>query len=184
MTIRNTPWDHPIPKRSQIHLDVVPSGVLHALAAGESASLPLRYVSPFLAGPDALGLWRMRSEQVNNTPTDAPWVTRLIIDPEITPPVGVAGFHGAPDYRGMIEVGYLVDPGFRRRGYARKSLEILLDVASRQPDVRVVRATISPGNIASKTLIDDFGFIEVGVQWDDEDGLEIIYEVDALGNRS
>jgi hypothetical protein len=42
-----------------------------------------------------------------------------------------------------------------------------------------VRVTISPDNVASYQLASQYGFIEIGEQWDDEDGLEIIYEVDA-----
>lgn len=184
MIIASTPWDHPEPKQSRLHLDVVPEGVLHALAAGNSASLPLRYVSPYLASRACLSLWRMRSKQVNDTPTDAPWITRFIVVPESTAPVGLAGFHGPPDDAGMVEVGYRVDPEHRRKGYARRSLETLLAVAQRHPDVRVVRATISPDNAASRALIERYGFVEVGEQWDDEDGLEIIYEIAASAASS
>jgi hypothetical protein len=42
-----------------------------------------------------------------------------------------------------------------------------------------VRVTISPDNVASYQLASQYGFTEVGEQWDDVDGLEIIYEVDA-----
>ncbi len=184
MTISSTPWDHPEPKLSQLHLDVVPEGVLHALADGATASLPLQYVSPYLAGSECLGLWRMRSMQIRNTPTDAPWVTRFIVDPDVTVPVGIAGFHGAPDDTGMVEVGYRVDPGHRRRGYARRSLETLLAVAKRHPTVHVVRATIAPNNAVSRRLVGRYGFVEVGEQWDDEDGLEIVYEAAASAVRS
>lgn len=183
MKVAHTPWGHPVTGESRIHLDVVPHGVVHALAGGDPGATSLQYVSPYLAGPECLSLWRMRSEQITRTPIDASWVTRLIVDPKFTAPVGLAGFHGAPDCRGMVEVGYRVDPIYRRRGYARQSLEILLDVAERQPDVSVVRATISPENTVSKALIDGCGFIEVGEQWDDEDGLEIIYEVDTSAER-
>ncbi|AMM21037.1 GNAT family acetyltransferase [Frondihabitans sp. PAMC 28766] len=179
MTITTFPWDHPRPQQSQIHLDVVPEGVLHRLAAGDSASLALQYVSPYLAGPDCAGLWRMRSKQIKEHPSDAAWVTRLIVDPSITVPVGLAGFHGAPDAVGMVELGYRVDPEFRRRGYARHALEILLAVAQRHPDVRTVRATISPDNAASLALINSYGFVENGEQWDEEDGREIIFETPA-----
>ena len=41
--------------------------------------------------------------------------------------VGRAGFHGPPDAGGMVEVGYAVDPDFRRRGNA---IAALLDPAS------------------------------------------------------
>lgn len=179
MTITSSPWDHPQPERSQIHLDVVPEGVLHRLAAGESASLPVQHVSPYLAGPECAGLWRMRSEQIRERPGDAAWITRLIVDPRVTVPVGLAGFHGAPDAAGMVEVGYRVDPQFRRRGYARQSLETLLAVARRHQDVRTVRATISPDNAASLALVESYGFVENGEQWDEEDGREIIFETPA-----
>jgi RimJ/RimL family protein N-acetyltransferase len=74
---------------------------------------------------------------------------------------------------------YAVDPAYRRRGYARAALEALLQRAVREPQVRTVRVTISPDNVASYQLASQYGFTEIGEQWDDEDGLEIIYAVDA-----
>jgi RimJ/RimL family protein N-acetyltransferase len=79
----------------------------------------------------------------------------------------------------MVEIGYAVDPAYRRRGYARAALEALLQRAAREPRVHTARVTISPDNVASHQLASQYGFTEVGEQWDDEDGLEIIYEVDA-----
>lgn len=79
----------------------------------------------------------------------------------------------------MVEVGYAIDPGCRRRGHARAALEILLEVARVHPRVAVVRATVRPDNLASLRLVEHYGFREVGVQWDDEDGLETILEVAA-----
>jgi len=93
--------------------------------------------------------------------------------------VGFAGYHGPPDSAGMVEVGYAVDPIYRRQGYARAALVVLLDRAEREPSVRTVRATIRPDNRASRLLVLQYGFVEVGEQWDDEDGLETIFEVDA-----
>ncbi|WP_394771571.1 GNAT family N-acetyltransferase [Lacisediminihabitans sp.] len=74
---------------------------------------------------------------------------------------------------------YRIDPAHRRRGYARSALEILLATARADSRVSVVRATVSPDNTASRALIDQYGFREVGEQWDDEDGLEVILERDA-----
>jgi RimJ/RimL family protein N-acetyltransferase len=79
----------------------------------------------------------------------------------------------------MVEIGYAVDPAYRRRGYARAALEALLQRAAHEPRVNTVRVTISPGNTASYALASQYGFAEVGEQWDEEDGLEIIYEVAA-----
>ncbi len=43
--------------------------------------------------------------------------------------------------------------------------------------MRTVRVTIGPDNVASYRLASQYGFTEVGEQWDEEDGLEIIYEL-------
>ena len=42
-----------------------------------------------------------------------------------------------------------------------------------------MRASVSPGNAASLSLIAGYGFTQVGEQWDEEDGLELVYERDA-----
>ena len=49
--------------------------------------------------------------------------------------------------------------------------------------MRTVRATVSPDNTASWNLILQYGFAEIGEQWDEEDGLEIVYEVQSDAPR-
>jgi len=51
--------------------------------------------------------------------------------------------------------------------------------AAAEPSVRTVWAMISPGNVASLATIAGFGFAEVGEQWDEQDGRELIFEVAA-----
>ena len=48
----------------------------------------------------------------------------------------------------------------------------------------VVRASISPTNEASLATLRPFGFEAVGEQWDDEDGLELLFERPAGPGRS
>ena len=36
--------------------------------------------------------------------------------------VGSIGFHGPPDEQGRLEIGYSVDPPYRRQGYAREAV--------------------------------------------------------------
>ena len=172
------PWQHPDPQRSPLCLVKITEADVHALARREDAS---QYpMTPYLTGAECEGLWRMRSRQLADSPGDAPWVTRFVVVPGEAAPVGLAGFHGPPDEAGMVEIGYRIVPEQRRKGYARQSLETLLAVARAHPDVKVVRATTSPDNHASRSLLDGYGFSEVGEQWDDEDGLEIILEVPAV----
>ena len=108
----------------------------------------------------------------------APWVTGVLWDRDRRLAVGRAGFHGPPDARGMVEIGYAVLPEHRRRGYGRAALAALLDRARREPGVRVVRLSIAPDNAASHAVARPFGFRVVGEQVDEVDGPETVYELD------
>ena len=77
----------------------------------------------------------------------------------------------------MVEVGYSIDPLYRRRGYARAALLTLIDAARHDPRVSTVRASIRPDNVPSRNLVDQYGFRVVGEQWDEEDGLETVLEL-------
>lgn len=152
---------------------------LAALAVGDLAAanqLAEVRLTPYFVEPNWRGTWQRRAAQVVSDPTSQPWITGVVWDIDNQVAVGRAGFHGPPDSRGMVEVGYAIDPDFRRRGYARAALEYMLTRAAEDPQVSVVRATISPDNDASRSLIAAYDFAIVGDQWDDEDGLEIIYE--------
>ncbi|MET7301891.1 GNAT family N-acetyltransferase [Embleya sp. NPDC005575] len=155
---------------------------LTALLAGDLAEA--RYqtgleLPEFFVSDRARGLWRRRFEQVTAEPESAPWVVRAAVSEPDGAVVGYAGFHGPPDEVGMVEIGYTVVPGARRRGYARAMLKSLLERAAHEPDVTTVRVTIAPDNAASLATIRGFHFVEVGEQMDEEDGLEIIFEVPA-----
>ncbi|HEY8475108.1 MAG TPA: GNAT family N-acetyltransferase [Natronosporangium sp.] len=136
-------------------------------------------VSPYLAGPECQGVWQRRCNQAEEDPATAAWVTGIIWDERHRVAVGRAGYHAPPDASGMVEIGYAIDPEYRRRGYARAALEALLARATREPRVRRVRVSIRPDNVASYQLASQYGFRKVGEQWDDEDGLEFGYEISA-----
>ena len=139
-------------------------------AASESAGLT---ATPYLV--DHAWLWAIRLAQVAQDPGALEWIARAAVTPD-GQVVGLVGFHGPPDARGMVEVAYGVDPAFRRQGFARALLRTALDWAAAVPEVRVVRASISPDNEASLATLRPFGFTHVGEQWDDEDGRELLFE--------
>ncbi|MEU1623166.1 GNAT family N-acetyltransferase [Streptomyces sp. NPDC005722] len=130
-------------------------------------------------------VWRYRLDQLASDPGSAGWLTRAVVAEPEGVVVGYAGFHGPPDGAGMVEIGYSVAPGHRRQGYARATLTELMRRAAAEAAVRTVRVTISPGNTASLATISGFGFVEVGEQWDEVDGLELVLEVPAarIGRR-
>jgi len=169
-----------VSKQPRVRIIQLDAATLAALAAGDldeaRRTSPVE-LTPWLAGPDSVSTWRFRARQAVETPDDLPWVTGILWADDQERPVGKAGFHGAPDADGMVEVGYAIEPEHRRQGYARAALDNLLERARREPDVKTLRATISPTNTASLGLIGEYPFDEVGEQWDDEDGLEIIYEI-------
>jgi ribosomal-protein-alanine N-acetyltransferase len=177
MSVTEEPWASSTPEaagRILVKLDVP---LLEALANGdaESATTICTYkLTSYLI--KYRSLWNRRRGQIKEDPEDAVWVTRLVVTPETGEAVGVAGFHGKPNEDGMVEIGYGIDLPYRRQGHARAALTILLDVAAKDPRVKVVRVTVRPDNVESRSLIDKYNFVEVGEQIDEEDGLEIILE--------
>jgi RimJ/RimL family protein N-acetyltransferase len=170
---------HPHPSPKSVRFAALSAEVLAALldrdlaAASATAGVPL--TSYFIA-PEALRLWRRRSAQIAADPLSARWIARAAVAEPEGIVVGHAGFHGPPDAAGMVEVAYSVDPACRRQGYATAMLRELLRRAAAEPGVTTVRATISPDNAASLATIAGFGFTRNGEQWDEEDGLELIFE--------
>ena len=149
---------------------------LAALVAGDQAAAEAAVGVPltdFLL--TETWLWRIRLEQIHTDPASADWIARAVVAEPEGVVVGHAGFHGPPDADGTVEVGYSVDPAYRRRGYATAMLRQLLERAERDPSVRGVRASISPDNVASLATVARFGFRKIGEQWDQEDGLEHVY---------
>jgi RimJ/RimL family protein N-acetyltransferase len=164
------------PRVELVELD---AATLQALGTGDAEAA--QWTSPvpltqWLTGEECRGTWRMRATQIARDPVSLGWITRVVWDPDRRLAVGRAGFHGPPDPAGRVEVGYAVDPAERRKGYARAALRALLDRAAAEPAVTTVRASVGPWNEASRDLVLAHGFVAVGEQIDDEDGLEIVYE--------
>ena len=165
------------PEVTVVHLSLAP---LRALATGDLAAANATSPVPvpaYAAGPDWRGVWVRRVIQVAEDPDAAGWVTGIVWDAARSLAVGRAGFHGPPDADGVVEVGYTVLPHLRGRGYARAALTALVAEATASPQVRVVRASVSPDNAASLAVVRRAGFVHVGEQVDDEDGLELVHEL-------
>ena len=77
----------------------------------------------------------------------------------------------------MVEVGYGVDPAVPPARLRPGDAAAPARAGAGAPVVHTFRATVSPDNVASLGLIAQLPFEEVGEQWDEEDGLEIIFEL-------
>ena len=91
--------------------------------------------------------------------------------------IGTCGFHAPPGPDGRVEVGYSIQPQWRRHGVATEAVHALFDWASAQ-GVDRFRASVSPGNVGSLAIITGLGFRQVGIQIDDIDGKELVFELD------
>jgi ribosomal-protein-alanine N-acetyltransferase len=121
-----------------------------------------------------------RTAQLRADPRIQPWLGRLIVleDERGRRVIGTIGFHGPPGDDGRVEVGYRVQPEYRRRGVATEAVRALFDWAYREHGVTRFRASTAPDNVASRAVLATFGFRQVGSQIDDIDGLELVFERD------
>ena len=122
---------------------------------------------------------RYRLTQLAVDPTIRQWLGRAMLwtgeDGE-RHVIGSIGFHGAPDDQQRLEIGYKVEPAFRRQGIAREAAAAMFDWAYREHGIRRFVASISPTNEPSLRLAAGFGFEQVGEQMDEIDGLELVFE--------
>ena len=123
---------------------------------------------------------RMRLEQMESEPEAQPWLVRALVLRDGTRMIGHAGFHGSPGAHGLkpgaVELGYSVFPAFRGQGYATEAAVALMDWAGTQ-GVRHFVASVSPKNAPSLAIVQKLGFIRTGQQWDEDDGLEHVFEL-------
>ena len=118
---------------------------------------------------------RMRLEQIRADPACAPWLLRAIVAADGTM-IGHAGFHGPPDERRSVELGYTVFEPFRRQGYAAEAARCLMRWAEQVQGVRLFRVSVGEANEPSLALAAKLGFVRVGEQIDEIDGLEYVFE--------
>ena len=129
---------------------------------------------------DLANFLQYRLGQLAVDPTIRHWLGRAMIltEPDGTRRViGTIGFHGAPDEQGRLEVGYRVEPDYRRRGIASEAVRAMFDWAATKHGIHRFIASVRPDNEASLGLVRAFGFVETGSHIDDIDGLELELEV-------
>ncbi|MEV1011932.1 GNAT family N-acetyltransferase [Streptomyces sp. NPDC049881] len=146
--------------------------------ASEEAGVPL---TDWFTTREAEWVWRFRLGQFAADPAAVRWALPQAVTVDGGPAVGYCGFHGPPGEARTVEIGYSVAPAFRRRGYATAMVAGLLRRAAAEPAVTTVRASVRPDNTGSLATLERFGFLPVGEQWDEEDGLELVFEVPAAG---
>ena len=126
-----------------------------------------------------------RNAQLANDPGEEPWLMRVAVLKGTRQVIGRVGFHAPPDAEGVVEIGYSVSPRFRRQGFAVEMSEALMSWAASQ-GCSACLASVRPDNEASLSTIAKLGFVKVGEQIDEVDGLEWVHrlELNASNARS
>ena len=141
------------------------------------ALLDRSFTNPYRVLVDSSGPLAWRVPQVKVDPSVNRWFVRYIVLKESQEVIGSTSFHGIPDADGMMEIGLGIEEAFHNKGYAREALAGMWKWVCAFPEVKTLRYTVSPDNLASIAVINYFGFEYKGQQIDEEDGPENIYEM-------
>ena len=165
---------------SRLHLELLLAETLELLLIGDTHGAEsiqgLKLSEPFLQSVDNRFL-TIQLERMRSRPSGRGWCIRAIVRDDDDAVIGHSGFHGPPEDVGRAEIGYNVLEPYRRNGYATETVQALVDWARRQGE-KVVYASISPQNSASVGVVKKLGFRHTGVQDDEIDGEEYVFELD------
>ncbi len=76
-------------------------------------------------------------------PVDHPWITYWLIKlRENQDGIGMLGFKGLPDQRGLVEISYGIDPVYQNQGYTTEAVVRLIQWAFEDPRCKRI---IAPG---------------------------------------
>jgi RimJ/RimL family protein N-acetyltransferase len=159
---------------TEVRLLGVGADTLRALYEGRPDWTSLETgVRPIEWPSDDRRMLRYRMNALAADPACEPYLLHLVLGADGTL-LGRIGCHEAPDAAGEVEIGYYVRPSERGKGVAGRAVDLFLEWLC-GVGVRSVRASVGPGNAASRHILTARGFVETGRQIDDEDGEEIIY---------
>jgi RimJ/RimL family protein N-acetyltransferase len=165
---------------ARLRLEPLRPESIRALIAGDrrSAERAARVELPaeFPDAHDVAGFLPVQLRRMEQAPHRTEWTVRLMVLRRPRLAVGHIGFHGPPELVGRAEIGYTVFAEHRRRGYATEAVRALVDFAAahRQPSVFL---SIGSSNVPSLAIARRLGFHQVGVEMDEVDGEELVFEL-------
>ena len=159
--------------------------MIEALLAGDAAKASALLDADVPAGyaDSEADFFRLRLGQMQRDPSLQEWLIRALILRETRQAVGHAGFHGPPGVNGKqdpeaVELGYTTFPAHRGRGIATETVSALMGWARTEHGVARFILSIAPDNGPSLAIARKLGFTQTGEQWDEEDGLELVFELE------
>jgi [ribosomal protein S5]-alanine N-acetyltransferase len=142
--------------------------------AGAMESLGVTLPDEFPAPGDRDGFLPIQLQRMRDAPERRDWLARVMVSRRDRSAIGHCGFHGPPEMIGRAEIGYTVFTRYRGQGYAKEAAAALVEWAFSQGESEVY-ASVAPDNAPSLAVVRRAGFIEIGTQIDEIDGLEIVF---------
>ena len=163
----------------RLSLELLLPETLEGFLSGDQRSVELiqgrTFPEDFLGPMDDFFL-KVQLGRMMSRPSGRGWCARAIVRREDGVVIGHCGFHGPPEDVGRPEIGYSVLQSYRRQGYAVEAARGLVDWARDQGET-VVFAAVAPDNAASLAVVTCLGFQQTGVQIDEVDGEESVFEL-------
>lgn len=98
--------------------------------------------------------------------------------------IGMGGFPGPPDSDGVAEIAYGIASAHQGKGYATEVAHALIDFASRDKSVRLLRAHTLAQTNASTRVLEKCGFKKTGETIDPENNLAVWRWEKAVSSRT
>lgn len=90
------------------------------------------------------------------SPQSSHWLCLVVSDRTSGKRLGVTGYIHRDS--GCAEVGFLFAPDAQGQGYGTESLQAVCDYAFREGGIKRLIATVTAGNLASRSLLEKVGF--------------------------
>ena len=139
-----------------------------------AATLGVTFPDEFPTPGEREGFLRVQLERMQADPQRRDWMARIMVSRNDRSAIGHCGFHGPPEMIGRVEIGYTVFTHHRGQGYAKEAAGALVDWAFAQGESEVY-ASVAPDNAPSLAVVRSLGFIQIGTQIDEVDGLELVF---------
>jgi len=165
---------------ARLRLELLQPGTLEALIAHDrdaAEQVQGRVLPEVLFEPAHDSFLKIQLSRMTARPSSGGWCARIIVREQDGAVIGHCGFHGPPEDVGRAEIGYTVLPPYRRQGFAVEAAQGLVDWARARGET-VVFASVSPDNAASLAVVSKLGFRQTGIQVDETDGEEGVFELD------
>lgn len=109
-------------------------------------------------------------KMLQTNPQNRDWGMRLFVHKKDNKLIGMGGFKGAVDARGMVEIGYEIAPDYQKQGLATEAAQGMIEYAFSFPAVKMVEAQTLPEENVSGKILRRCGLLKIGEKYDAEDG--------------